>query len=67
MLSLRSFHVVFIVASIALSLWVGVWGVQRYFESGSGTGLATGVIFFLGGFVLLIYGMRFFAKLKRLD
>ncbi len=67
MLSLRSFHVVFIVASILMALWVGAWGVQRYLEIGSQEGLATGVVFFLCGFVLLIYGIRFFGKLRSLE
>ena len=67
MLSLRSFHVVFIVVSIFLSLGVGAWGTQRYLQQSSSQGLAMAVIFFLTGILLLLYAMRYFGKLKRLE
>ena len=67
MLSLRSFHVVFIVVSILLSLGVGSWGAQRYLSESSPQGLVLAVIFFLTGVLLLIYAVRYFGKLKRLD
>jgi FtsH-binding integral membrane protein len=67
MLSLRSFHVVFIVVSILLSLGVGVWGTQQYMRQSSGQGLTMAVVFFLTGILLSLYAMRYFGKLKRLE
>ena len=65
MLGLKSFHVFFIVVSILLSVGVGAWGVQQYLERDSGLGLGMAVVFFLTGFVLLAYAVRFFGKLGR--
>jgi hypothetical protein len=67
MLSLKGFHIFFIVASILLCLAVGAWGAQQFLQSGSGVGLATAVVFFIAGFALLVYGIRYFGKLRRLD
>ena len=66
MLGLKGFHIFFIVASILLALGVGAWGVQRYLEEGSRMGLGMGVLFFVVGFVLMVYGVRYFGKLRRL-
>ena len=67
MLSLSSFHIVFIVASILLSVTVGAWGTQQYLHNGSSTGLTMAITFFVTGFLLLLYGVRVFGKLRRLD
>ncbi len=67
MLGLKSFHIFFICVSILLCLLVGIWGIQQYSQSGSLTGLAMTVIFFLTGAGLVVYAVRYFGKLKRLD
>ncbi|NIA01628.1 MAG: hypothetical protein GWO83_00610 [Bacteroidia bacterium] len=67
MLSLRSFHVVFILVSILLSLGVGIWGTQQYLQQSSSQGLAMAVIFFLTGILLTLYAVRYFGKLRRLE
>lgn len=67
MLSLSSFHIVFIVASILLSAAVGAWGVQQYLHQGSLAGLILAVAFFLAGLLLLLYGLKYFSKLRHLD
>ena len=67
MLGLKGFHVFFICVSIVLCLLVGGWGFQQYRLAGSGTGLATAIVFFVCGFALLIYAIRYFGKLKKLD
>jgi len=67
MLGLKGFHIFFIVASILLSLAVGAWGAQQYLQQGSVTGLVTSVVFFIGGFALLVYGIRYFGKLRKID
>lgn len=66
MLSLRSFHVVFIVVSILLSVGVGAWGTQQYLQQSSVQGLTMAVIFFLSGILLSVYAVRYFGKLRRL-
>lgn len=65
-LSLRSFHLFFIAASVLLAAWVGVWGVQSYMATQSLSDLALGVVFFLLGFVLLLYGRSVRRKLRAL-
>lgn len=67
MLSLRSFHVVFIVVSILLSVGVGAWGTQQYLQQSSVQGLTMAVIFFLSGILLSVYAVRYFGKLRRLE
>ncbi len=67
MLGLKGFHVFFICVSILLCLLVGFWGLQRYAEAGSTGGLVTAIVFFLSGVALVVYAIRYFGKLKRLN
>ena len=67
MLGLKSFHVFFICASIVLCLAVGAWGFQEYTQQGSTMGLVLAILFFLSGAALVVYAIRYFGKLKRLD
>jgi len=63
-LSLRSFHLFFIAATVVLAAWVGVWGIQSWQANRSGSDLAVGLLFFALGVVLLIYGLRVRRKLR---
>ncbi|HEV7504518.1 MAG TPA: hypothetical protein VGS07_06385 [Thermoanaerobaculia bacterium] len=63
-LSLRSFHLFFIAASVVLAAWVGVWGIQSWQANRSGSDLAVGLLFFALGVVLLVYGLRVRKKLR---
>ena len=65
-LSLRSFHLFFIAASVALSALVAVWGIQSWRASGSGSDLAFGALFLVVGVVLAFYGVRVRRKLRDL-
>lgn len=65
-MSLKAFHLVFIVASVLLSFLVGAWGVQEYRAEGSGTGLAIGILFYVSGVALVVYALRFVRKVKEL-
>jgi lipopolysaccharide export LptBFGC system permease protein LptF len=58
-MSLRIFHIIFVMVSVALSLWVGVWGVRN----GS---IALAVVFFISAVVLAFYGTKVYAKLRDL-
>jgi hypothetical protein len=65
-MSLRAFHIAFIVVSIALSLVVAAWGVREFLTVGSTSALVVGLGGALAGTALVIYGMRFFRKLQEL-
>ena len=52
--------------SIIMSAGLGASGVQRYLTNGSRGGLGLGVLFFLTGAVLLVYGIRVWKKMKEL-
>ena len=66
-MSLRIFHVLFIALSIVLSAMVAAWGVQQYLSLGDTDGLIMAGAFFVVGIGLVIYGSRFFQKLKELS
>lgn len=66
MMSLRSFHLFFVTASVVLSAGVAVWGVRSWRATGSGSDLAFGGLFLVVGFVLAVYGIRVRRKLRDL-
>ena len=63
-MSLKAFHLFFIVMSIALAFGFGVWATRDYAQSGSVVHLALGVGSFLGSAALAFYGVWFLRKLK---
>ena len=63
-MSLKSFHFIFIVASILLGLGVGAWGIREYQAKGEIAALILGILFLLMGGVLLVYGRRMLKKTK---
>jgi hypothetical protein len=65
-LSLRSFHLFFIAASVLLAAWVGVWGLQSWAATRSPGDLVLGLLFAALGLVLLVYGLRVRKKLRAL-
>ncbi len=65
-MSLKVFHIVFIVVCIALSLWVGVWGIRDYMAERSTGALTLAILFLAGGLVLVLYGRRAFEKLREI-
>jgi DNA-binding transcriptional regulator of glucitol operon len=65
-MSLRIFHIVFIVVCILLTLFVGVWGIHEYVSARSTLALGMAIVFILGGVVLVAYGSQTFRKLKEL-
>jgi hypothetical protein len=66
-MSLRIFHIVFVIVCILLCLFVGVWGIRLYLQTREATGLALGAIFLIGGCALAVYGQRVYGKLKGLS
>lgn len=61
-MSLRIFHVVFIVVSVLLSVFVALWGLRA--QTTTGFGLAA--VFIACAVALIVYGKRTFRKLKEL-
>ncbi len=65
-MSLKTFHLIFVIASILLGLGVGVWGVIEYRAKGELGALAMGIIFLTMGIGLMIYGGRMLKKTKHI-
>lgn len=65
-MSLRVFHVAFIVVSIALSVVVAAWGVREFVQGGGANPLLVGLVAALSGAALVVYGIRYFGKLQEL-
>ena len=61
-MSLRVFHIVFIVVSVLLSLFVALWG----FQARTTAGFTLAGVFLLSAVALIVYGKRTFRKLKEL-
>ena len=57
-MSLRAFHIIFIVASVILCLYVGLWYLRQ--------NIAVGVLFFAAAVGLVVYGKKAFRKLREL-
>lgn len=66
-MSLKAFHILFIALSILLSAGLGAWGVESYLESGARGALALGLVFFVTGAALLIYGVKFLEKMREIE
>ena len=63
-MSLKAFHLVFIIASIALMILFGGWAVREYSRGGGTDKLAMGVTAFLCGAAMLVYSRWFLRKLR---
>lgn len=66
-MSLKAFHIVFVVASTILALFVGVWAIRNYRAGGDVTALVAGIGSLLGAVALIWYGRWFLKKLKGVD
>ena len=65
-MSLRIFHIVFVTVSIALSVFVTIWGVREYMLTRSMGALGLAAVFLIAGAILVWYANRVFQKLKEL-
>ena len=63
-MSLKYFHLIFIVASVVLSGYGTYWGVRLYMLEKNVPALVTGIFFFLMGVALIAYGRRAAEKLR---
>jgi len=65
-MSLRAFHVIFVVATIVLSLYVALWGIREYSAERSLGALALALLFLANAVGLIVYGKKAAAKFKEL-
>ena len=66
-MSLRAVHVLFIVASILLAIFMGVWGIVAFRSPlGSSGHLATGLVSCLVAMGLSLYAVSFVRKTRRI-
>lgn len=63
-MSLKTFHVIFVAASSALSLGFGAWAIGDFRRSGEAATLAVGIASVIAAVALLVYGRWFLGKLK---
>lgn len=65
-MSLKVFHIVFVVLTTLLSLFVAMWGIREYAQQRSTPGLLLGLLFFVTAIALVVYGRRVYAKFKEI-
>ena len=63
-MSLKAFHLVFIVASIALAFGFGVWLAMNFFSEGGVMNLISALLSFGAGTGLIFYERYFLKKTK---
>ena len=65
-MSLKAFHIVFIIFATLLALAVGAWCVWLNLVEGTPVYLAGAIVSFVCAVGLVIYGFWFYRKMKRL-
>ena len=65
-MSLKAFHTVFIIFSTLLALGTGVWCLWINFAAGAPIYVAGATASFAVAIVLMVYGVWFYRKMKRL-
>ena len=65
-MSLKAFHIVFVIVTVVLSLYVALWGIREFAQQRSTPGLALGLLFLATAVGLMIYGKKVYAKFKEL-
>jgi len=64
--SLKAFHIFFIVASTVLAFGVGVWGIYVHVQESNFSLLLFGVGSLLVGVLLMVYGVKVVRRFRRL-
>jgi hypothetical protein len=62
-MSLRTFHLAFILISILGADLFGLWAIWRHAQGGDGSLLALGIVALLGGLGLVFYVLKLVRKL----
>ena len=66
-MSLKAFHIFFILASTLMAIAVGFWGTRDFAQSGNWFHLTLGVGSFIASGLLVFYGVWFLRKLKHVS
>ena len=66
-MSLKAFHIFFIVVSALLAVGFAIWEIQRYIASHNLLQLVAGIIAIGAAIGLVLYGIRFMRKLKHVS
>lgn len=65
-MSLRIFHIIFIIAAFGLSVFVALWGFREWAATRSSAALTLAVVFVVSAVALVGYGMVAVRKLRDL-
>ena len=65
-MSLKYFHLFFIAVSTVMAAGVGAWAVDAWQANGAGQWMALAVLGFGSAVGLIVYGSRFFQKVRKL-
>jgi hypothetical protein len=65
-MSLRIFHIIFIIAAFGLSVFVALWGFREWSATHSSAALTMAVVFVISGIALVAYGLVVVRKLRDL-
>jgi hypothetical protein len=63
-MSLKTFHLLFVTASVILALGFGAWGIEAFSSRGEVGTLVLALLSLLFGAGLVVYGIRVRTKLK---
>jgi len=66
-MSLKSFHIVFIVLSTLLSFGFGLWAVREYAATAQTLNMAMGYASLIAGVVLAAYLVWFLVKMRKIS
>jgi hypothetical protein len=66
-MSLKAFHIVFIVASILLAFFFGAWLLHDFAATRQAAELIVGILSILAGLGLIAYGKSILRKLKHIS
>ncbi len=66
-MSLKAFHVFFVIVSVLCALGFGAWAVADYARTGRGSALLLGILGFASAVALIWYGLWFLRKLKNVS
>lgn len=65
-MSLKTFHVVFVTLSTLLATGFGVWCFKQHVATGSDLYTLAGALSFMAGGGMVLYGVIFLRKFKRI-
>ena len=66
-MSLKAFHVFFVIVSVLCALGFGAWSIADYARTGRGSVLTLGILGFAAAGALIFYGFWFLRKLKNVS